>query len=474
MKYTIDAKESQRRTDILCGNQWRVIFAVALPLVFYNSLSQIFQFADTLIAAHLSADVVSTVSFISQIQTMLAAIGSGLALGGGIIIARCYGAGDMDEVRKQISTLFFLAIIGGGAVLALIVPFAYPLLALLRMPEDLIAGGTAYLIIEVSGLISVFVNTIYFAIEKSRGNTKAIMVYNTLVLVLKTLLNVVFIYGFKGGMLLLPTATLIANSVVTAAAVRRLRSKKNPFRISFRLCSFKRSTILPILKLSVPVFLEKFVFAFGKVIVNSMSASYGSLTVGALGVSNRIGGLATNPPTGFQEAEATLISQNLGNRNIDRALQIFRKTFCINMLFACVCFILMSVFQTPLVQLFAKGDPAFAEQIRKIYRYERYASILIAASTSVMGLLYGFGYTKISMTLNIVRLFVYRIPPLWILMKWTALDSEAVGIAMLISNGLIGITATAVSIVLVRRIRRQHGGRAITDGFGRKTRSVCG
>ena len=53
--------------------------------------------------------------------------------------------------------------------------------------------------------------------------------------------------------------------------------------------------------LSIPVIVEKVAFSFGKVIVNSMSTIYTPLTVGALGISNNIGGFTTMPQNGFQE-----------------------------------------------------------------------------------------------------------------------------------------------------------------------------
>ena len=71
-----------------------------------------------------------------------------------------------------------------------------------------------------------------------------------------------------------------------------------------------------------------------------------------------------------------------------------------------------------------------------------------------MGLLYGFGKTRISMILNITRLFVYRIPPLYLLMHFTTIGVPAVGMAMLISNGMVGITSGIVALVFIRKIKK--------------------
>ncbi|MEJ5189986.1 MAG: MATE family efflux transporter, partial [Breznakiellaceae bacterium] len=190
-------------------------------------------------------------------------------------------------------------------------------------------------------------------------------------------------------------------------------------------------------------------------VVNSMSAAYGSMAIGALGVSNRIGGLVTMPPIGFQEAEATIISQNLGNKNTRRAFETFKIVCTINIILGIFFFILMSICKDTLIHLFARGDPLFSQEIAKVYNYERYASGLLAISSSVMGLLYGFGYTRISMILNLLRLFVFRIPPLWYFQHYTNLKTEGLGLSMMISNMMMGISAIIAALLVIYRWKKE-------------------
>ena len=77
------------------------------------------------------------------------------------------------------------------------------------------------------------------------------------------------------------------------------------------------------LNLSFPVIVEKVAFALGKTVVNSMSKEYGSVTVGALGISNNINGITTQCQNGFQDGGASIISQNIGAGNLKRALDTF-------------------------------------------------------------------------------------------------------------------------------------------------------
>ena len=456
MQVTAGKKDEERRDFILRGSAWKVLITISLPLVLYNAINHLFSFLDILIAANMSSQVVSTVSFVSQIQLMFTAVGGGLSIGGGILIARYFGAGEMDNVRKYISTVLFLAFIISGILLLVFIPLAVPFLRFLKMPEELIAEGAWYFIIEISSIVCIFINTIFFSTEKSKGNTRIILYLNVMVLSIKLMLTLFFVYVLKMGMLMLAAASFIAHITVTVIALFNLTRKTNPFRFSMKAVDLSPGTLKSIFVLSLPVFTEKFAFSFGKVIVNSMSAAYGSLVVGALGVSNKITSLTTSPPNGVQEAEASIISQNLGNKNFSRAIDFFKKSLTFNIIFSIILFILMTAFKEPVIELFAKGDPVFAAEIEKIYKYERYSTIFLALNTSVMGFLYGFGLTQVAMVINFFRLFIFRIPPLWLIQRYSSLGSEGVGWAMLISNGLTGIMAVIVSFFVLRNMKRKQ------------------
>ena len=462
----LSQEEIRRRDRMLNGNSMSILFSIALPLVFYNSIGQIFQFIDTFIAANLSAGVVSTVSFVMQIEKMLLAVGSGLSIGGGVLIGRSFGAGKMEEVKSLVSTIFFVAVGMGLFILLAVIPLMGPVLKFFRMPENLIGQGTLYSDLIVAGVIFQFINTIFFSIQKARGNTKIIMWGNLLVIFLKTSLNVLAVFFINAGKIpsdkgifMLPLSSLTAHFVLTVIALINLTSRKNPFRLSFKACTFTKNFVLKLSSLSVPVFFEKFIFALGKAIVNSLCASFSPTAVGALGVSDRICGFATNPINGVQEAESSLVSNNLGNKNVERAIGFFWRSLLLTLSYVFVVFVITGIFKNNIIAAFAKGNVDFAGEIEKIYFLERLDNFLIAVNVSVMGLLYGFGKTKVTMVLNIVRLFGYRIPPLLLFLKvpffTEKLGLYGVGLTMLISNSLVGITAGIVAVNFIRKVKKQ-------------------
>lgn len=77
-----------------------------------------------MMAAHISANAVSTVAYLSQINMAISALGGGLAVGASIKISEAYGEGNFELVKRRVSTLFALCGLLGMAILAILIPVA--------------------------------------------------------------------------------------------------------------------------------------------------------------------------------------------------------------------------------------------------------------------------------------------------------------------------------------------------------------
>lgn len=454
---SLSKKDAQFREFALHENMWRVVFHVCAPLALYQSLTQIFKIFDSMMAAHISASAVSAVSYLSQLNFMLSALGGGLAVGASIKISQAYGAGNYKLVKKQVSTLFALCGLLSFTILILLVPFAPQFLRLAKTPEAFITAGSQYFILELFGMVISFFNNIYIAIERARGNSKRILYLNLLVIAIKLTLTAWFVYGMSSGINMLSVATIISQSALFVAAVINLNQKGNAFGFSFSSISFQSEIVSPMLRLSFPVIIEKIAFALGKVVINSMSTVYSTLTVGALGISNNIGGFTTNPQNGFQEGGSAIISQSLGAGEPKRALQAFRCILIINVGIGAILMSISLIFLKQISILFAGSDAEFGAMIASIYRMEALGAIPLGVNTAVMALLYGFGKTRITLFINFSRVFIFRVPVLWFLQQFTDLGSVSVGIVMAVSNISIGVTSLVVAVYAIRKICQEYG-----------------
>ena len=451
-------KDEEFRQFSLNAHPLRLLLTVCGPLAIYQAFQQIFTILDTIMAAHVSADAVSAIAVLSQITLMIQAVGSGLAVGGCIKISEAYGRGDYEIVQQRTSTLYALSVILSVILALTFIPFAKPFLRLLQTPEDLIAVGAGYFRLQMLNLIVSFFNTVYIAVERSRGHSRRIMLLNMAVIAVKLSLSGLFVYVLRSGVIMIAVATLCSQLFLLIYALLHMPSDEGAFRFTSAAVQFRSRILAPILRLSFPVTAEKMLFAAGKVTVNSMAGVYGKLTAGALGVSNNIGGLTTNWHAGMLDGATSVISQNRGAGKFRRTESLFYWLLFIDVLIGVIGLIAVNFTLPFLAQVFAQSreqfDQSFCDMIVAIHRWEMLGYITLGVNSACNALMLGYGYAKRTMLLNMARVFVFRIPVLWYLQNYTQMGSEAAGVTMMVSNIATGICSAIVVIPVIREIRR--------------------
>lgn len=454
----LSEKDKKFREFALNGNLWKVIFYVCIPLSAFQFFNHLFNILDTMMASHVSSTAVSAVAFLSQLQNMISAIGTGLAVGSSLKISEAYGAGDYTMVKKRLSTLISICGIISAIILC-IIPFTSALLRLCKTPSEFIDIGATYFGITLFSTVLGFFNNVYIAIERARGNSKRILRLNMFVITLKLSITAFFIYILNADITMIAVASVIAQAFLFIMAIKNICMGNDAFTFNIRSVVFKKNVVAPMLNLSFPVIVEKVAFAMGKTTINSMSTGYGPTTVGALGISNNINGCVTQLQNGFQDGGASIISQNIGAGNKDRALGTFWRLVVIQAVIGLIGYALTNIFIEPITFLFANSkegfNPEFQQTIIKIFRYDSFGGCVpLGINSAVMALLFGFGKTKLTLLCNFCRVFVFRIPILWALQNFTTLGSESVGIVMGASNILTAMLSCTVAFFVIKQIKK--------------------
>ena len=105
----------------------------------------------------------------------------------------------------------------------------------------------------------------------------------------------------------------------------------------------------------------------------------------------------------------------------------------------------------------AEGAEEFLALIKSIHRYDSLSILALAVNSAVLGVLYGFGQTKMTMLLNISRVFLFRIPILWYLQTFhKEMGAEATGISMGISNICIAIASLLCLGIFIWKLKRKE------------------
>lgn len=451
----VSEKDRKRREFILNGNPMAVVVRISLPLMALGAFSYISSVIDTVVVSATDNDALSSVVMISQIKALITALGAGFATGSSIIVSRLIGRGEYDKAKKAANTtleVFFLLAIG---LIALIQAVAVPILKLSQMTDDMIEIGIGYFRVQIVSIGVGLFNQVFMGLEKARGAMMNITLINVMSMILKLSFTILFVTVLGLGTTWVAGATLCADLSVTTYAMVNLFRREYLFKFNPRNVMFSKDFFKPLCSLSIPVSLGKFVFSAGKVIVNGLAMGYGEAAPGALGVSNQISGSVTHLTTYSEDSESSVISYNLSQKQYKRMIQVFFCTLSLNLFITIVGFILLTIFSAPLSMFFAgDGGQEEAELIEKIFSYERIGIIALGVNSAVNGLIYGLGYTKLSMICNLSRLFVFRIPSMLIMINcFPSLGAESLGIAMLISNVGIGLMSVVIGIVCLLRIK---------------------
>lgn len=450
---SLSKKDAKFRLYALNGNLWKVIFTVGIPLALYNTLNSTFNIMDTFLASTVSTDSVSTVTYLNQYMSIFTQIGSGLAIGGSLLISRSYGAGDYVEMKKNVSTLIAFSSILSLLVIIMI-PFSSSILKLTGTPDTFIEQGSKYFAVSLLSTVISFFNSVYVAIERARGKTKKILFLNSLIIIIKLSLTSIFNNYIVSDIIMISYASVIAQALLFIYSFYYIFLRSDSFSFAFKSVSFSKKIALPMISISIPLMLEKTAFSLGKVIVNNMCAFYGPDTIGALGISNSLNGIYNNAQIGLQDGASSVISQNIGAGKYRRGVDSFKIVTLYNFIISIIGFTLIALLIVPISKLFS-SDEHFSSMIVNINMYGSIGAFALFLCSSATAFLFGVGKTKLTLLINFCRVLLFRIPVLWFLQHFTNIGYISSGIVMLISNVLTSIVALVLALYVIRCLKKE-------------------
>jgi putative efflux protein, MATE family len=444
------SNEIQFRKYVLTAPINKILLSIGMPLVIYQIVNQLFKLLDIFMASQIGSMEVGAVTYISQLSLIVQAIATGISLAGGIKLSEEYGREDYTKLRQTIGGLISLVFFISAFIL-LLIPLTDTILTIAKTPVDFITIGRFYFIIQLLTLILIFFNSIYLSIEGAAGHSMKILIINLSVLISKAVLTYFFTFILKTGITMIAIAGLISQLIPFIFFIIFFLDKNKAFSLSLRDIKPKFGIILPLLKLALPLSSEKFLFAFGKAIINVLMTSFNPLMISAFGVSDTITGINAVSYNGFQNAAASCISQSLGANNKKRALNIFYYNVLLNLIIGLIMITPSILFAPLIMDFFANSNDEFLEFLQSIYYKDLFSTLPLAINSAVLALFYGFGKTKFSLIINSARIYAFRIPVLWFLSNFTSLGNNSIGYMLIISNVSTSIFGLCLAHIFIIR-----------------------
>lgn len=407
--------------DLTNGSITRNLFRLSLPIMLSNFIQTFYNLTDTFWLGKLGENAKAAVSAAGisfPIVFFLSSFGFGFAVAGTAMVARFKGAKNMEMVRKSVGQYIIILVIFSALFLTVSMVFIDDILQLLQVPEHIFDIVTNYLRIILIGMVFMFVFIFYQSISHGLGDTYSPMKIQLISVSINVVLDPLFIFGIG----FLPRmeavgaaiATLIARIIAALLAIYFIR--KGDHRIIPHTSDIKPNwgLIKRILKLSIPASLGQSMTSFGFVFLMSFVNQFGTVVISAFSIGNRMTSLFMMPAMGISNALSAVVGQNLGAKKIERAEKSFHKAFIMIILIMFVGCSVVFLFGGELTKFFI-DDPAVIEVGKRMFEISAMAAFIFGSLFVFMGVFNGAGQTNISMILNIGRLWLLRIPLVYIL-----------------------------------------------------------
>lgn len=399
-----------RKQNLTEGNVPKVLFSFAIPLLLSNILHQLYTIIDSIIVGqYVGKEALAAVTASYPLFYFLISLVIGIGSGISVLISHYFGGKLLSEVQRISSTYFiFLFAIGlliswGG------VWGAETIFRWIETPPDVFPEAVSYFKIYISGTVMYIVFNGFISVLRGVGDSATPLGLMVVSVVLNFILDILFVavmgYGVQGAAI----ATWLSHACALILSFYYLNRHYTLLRFDRRSFCFDRTLFLEGLKLGIPAGVQQASLALGLVVLLRVVNEMGSNTLTAYGIVGRIESVISQPMLVLGSALAAMVAQNLGAGLFDRAMNAFKIAIRWTFLLCLVLCGGMILFHVPIIRLFTNESQVI--EIASFYLILVFSFYILNALTCVFnGFLRGVGDTFLPMVVNIVALWVIRLP----------------------------------------------------------------
>lgn len=338
--------------DMTTGNPAKLIFGFAFPIFVGNIFQQLYNIIDTMIAGHFLGDnALAAIGATSAINNLIIGMAVGLNAGFAIVVARCYGARNMQRMHNAVAHLLILNCASAFIFTTLGLLILKKLLVLLKTPPEILQHAYRYIGFIVAGMVFTIAFNMGSELLRALGNSKtplAILSFATLFnLITDYLFIAVFHFGVEGA----AYATILSQAISAVLCflyiIKRcpeLRLHKDDFRFNSYLAR-------ELLASGSSMGLMGSIVSIGSIILQSAINSFGTGKIASFLAARKIDEMLMLPFNTLSTANATFTGQNFGAGKLPRVKTGQKQTLLLGMGWAAIATAFMFVFSPILVKI---------------------------------------------------------------------------------------------------------------------------
>lgn len=391
----------------------RAIFLLAVPMILELVMESTFAVADIYFVGKLGPSAVATVGLTETYLFLLYSVAIGLSMAVTAIVARRIGEKKRDEAAVTAIQAIFLALLVAVPFAVLGIFFARELLSLMGADAWSLAHGYHYTQWMLGGNAVIVLLFVINAIYRGAGDAAIAMRVLWFANLLNLALDPLLIFGLGPIPAMGIEGAAIATNIGRGAGVLMqlwllFRGGKH-IRATLAHVAWEGGTVLNIVRTSLGGVGQMIVAMTSWIFLMRILASIGSEVVAGATITIRIFMFTMMPAWGLSNAAATLVGQNLGAGQPQRAESSVWRIGAYNMVFMVSVSVVYFALNESLMRIFSP-DPVViavgAEWLRILsYCYFVYGWWMVSVQA-----FNGAGDTMTPTKINLVFFWLIQIP----------------------------------------------------------------
>lgn len=306
----------------------KLLMQYAVPAIIAMTASSLYNMVDSIFIGNgVGAMAISGLALTFPLMNLAAAFGSLVGVGAATLISVKLGQKDYDTAQRVLGNVLVLNILLGVGFTLVVLPFLDPILYFFGGSDQTVGYARDYMEIILLGNAVTHIYLGLNAVLRSAGHPQKAMYATIGTVVINTLLDPLFIYGFEWGIRGAAIATITAQVIALMWQFRLFSNKEELLHFHKGIFRLKRKIVFDSLAIGLSPFLMNMAACFIVIVVNQGLKKYGGdLAIGAFGIVNRLVFIIVMIVMGFNQGMQPIAGYNYGARQYQRVNKVLKLT----------------------------------------------------------------------------------------------------------------------------------------------------
>ena len=306
----------------------KLLMQYAVPAIIAMTASSLYNMVDSIFIGHgVGTMAISGLALTFPLMNLAAAFGSLVGVGASTLISVKLGQRDYDTAQRVLGNVFVLNMVLGVAFTIIVMLFLDPILYFFGGSDQTVGYARDYMQIILLGNAVTHLYLGLNAVLRSSGHPQKAMYATIATVVINTILDPVFIYGFGWGIRGAAVATIVAQVISLTWQFKLFSNKDELLHFHRGIFRLKRKIVFDSLAIGMSPFLMNLAACLIVILINQGLKKYGGdLAIGAFGIVNRLVFIVVMIVMGLNQGMQPIAGYNFGAKLYDRVNKALKLT----------------------------------------------------------------------------------------------------------------------------------------------------